>query len=477
MCEEKPANASCQAGENIPGTEPGSTQTCPEEQQLELVEIKEYVEHNGASELRAVAGRRQYINLDDQVDTTAAHPEYGRRIRLKAKVRWKSGDQSRSLDGQLVYWYDARDAGNRAGLTGNQQPGFNSEGSNSTRKTMRTNAEGWTRDPVDYYVSRYGGDKFDVWATIKSDYTGGLKAGTYEVWKKMWYEIAEMKRPAAVGGKFEMPAGTISKVVASYEKVFIEMVDAGGRDEGSPHTENFEDHNAAYTWADGYVNNVGVPWKVHYSIVDHVIPWANKAEKTVEWDAAAAVSTSPTTIDPFKFNGRTWLIEAKFQKPDASWVAFGAGKVTLVDPNVDTTNLKVDFAGSGITPTAAAKSKVKIKYYEAPGYNGWGGANLHLVICRRSMEQAYADLETAMAGTSIHEPGHALGLVYGSLAWKSTTNGDHCSHNACVMWWQGYTGRPLDFHDASVSDPGCHTHLRGMDMTRSVMNGKWKFPR
>jgi hypothetical protein len=105
---------------------------------------------------------------------------------------------------------------------------------------------------------------------------------------------------------------------------------------------------------------------------------------------------------------------------------------------------------------------------------------LHLVICRNTFDNFYpgAKLKPAMAGTSIHEPGHSLDLVYGK-PWE-TSDADHSAHckfNDCVMWWQGYEGRPHEFHLPAKSDPGCHTFIREKDMSRAAMNPKWKFPR
>ena len=48
------------------------------------------------------------------------------------------------------------------------------------------------------------------------------------------------------------------------------------------------------------------------------------------------------------------------------------------------------------------------------------------------------------------------------------------------MWFQGYDGRPSDFHTAddagTAVDPSCHTYLREKDLSRGAMT-VWKFPR
>src|SRR5207248_1222958 len=65
---------------------PGKTkEPCPE---ITLSELKEIVKSGGSETPQAPAARRQYINLDDQVDAGNPHPEYGRVIRVKAKIQW-----------------------------------------------------------------------------------------------------------------------------------------------------------------------------------------------------------------------------------------------------------------------------------------------------------------------------------------------------------------------------------------------------
>jgi len=143
-------------------------------------------------------------------------------------------------------------------------------------------------------------------------------------------------------------------------------------------------------------------------------------------------------------------------------------------------NFSINFNGTGITPTAAAPAEVRFSYFKAFVANGWGGTNLHLVICRGSFDEYYtsAQRQQAMAGTCVHEPGHSFGLVYG-LGWETSdaSHSAHCTYKACVMWWQGYIGRPHDFHSKTLSNPGCHTYMSGLDMSKSAMESKWKFPR
>jgi len=90
------------------------------------------------------------------------------------------------------------------------------------------------------------------------------------------------------------------------------------------------------------------------------------------------------------------------------------------------------------------------------------------------MTVAEADAQIIVA--CLHEPGHALGLVPESAAWHDAAHSSHCKYNTCTMWYQSTPGNET-FHDETTSDPGCRTMLRLQELTPSVMQPKWKFPR
>jgi uncharacterized protein involved in type VI secretion and phage assembly len=74
--------------------------------------------------------------------------------------------------------------------------------------------------------------------------------------------------------------------------------------------------------------------------------------------------------------------------------------------------------------------------------------------------------------------GHGFELV-DSQAWKRAAGpGNHCDYQDCVMWYTGSTG-PGDpeYHDESISNPGCRTWMRRYCMTRATMSDQWGFPR
>jgi hypothetical protein len=458
-----------------------------------LVEVVEKP-GGGTEEIPQRTNVEQYVNLDKDADPTKAHPEYGRVIQLKARLQWASGDPKKSLAGKKVHFWAFAMSANRAGLAAKDQEGFDSPGSGKLEKVVQTAADGWTTETVKFYLSTYGGDAFEIYV-FDEDFQTLRLTGPYYVWRKLWYALIEMQRPNAVAGNFEIPADSLRIAINAYEKVKVRLTDSTEKKTGT-YQENFETHDAAYGWADSNtVNNSLIPWKVVYSAIDLCVPLANRETKTYRQDV-----TSPTQIlnaagfVPYNFNGRNWLISITAREKSTGKVV--TPKVTFTDPRRHfTTRLQVDFAGTHVTPSTGNPVRVVVNYYSAPGYNGWGGANLHLLLCRGAMEIAYGGtVATAMGGTCTHEPGHALGLVKGQ-AWETTDNAHkaHCGIQNCVMWFQGYAGRPSDFHTDTVTatpgdtavpaDPNCHTYLRGLDLTRAGMlttgGGRysWKFPR
>jgi len=249
--------------------------------------------------------------------------------------------------------------------------------------------------------------------------------------------------------------------------------------------------------AERFVGESGCDWlSVAIGNVHGAISGAAKDQKKIEARVFKEIKvksgklqtqkTDGTSADywtkPWQYHGDKWLIEAEYrEKGKTSWTDLPSGSVTLTDTTRTDgwRRINVDFSKTSVDPTKKTQ-EVKLKFRRCGGINGWGGTSLHLVICRNSFDSAYpgAKLKPAMAGTSTHEPGHSLGLVYGK-PWQTSdsSRGAHCKFKDCVMWWQGYVGRPHDFHLPTKSDPGCNTFIREKDMSRTAMTPKWKFPR
>src|SRR5262249_33517697 len=153
-----------------------------------------------------------YVNLDEQVEPDAPHPEHGRCVRLRARIAWTVGDPSRSLAGRPVTWILRPDPGNRAELEVAAREGFDAAGSGSLRKETTTDHGGWT-PVVRVYLSEYGGDRFELFVTEDPSSQGGQPVCAFTVWRKLWYQVTEMQTPD--GGKLELPAAVTTALEAA----------------------------------------------------------------------------------------------------------------------------------------------------------------------------------------------------------------------------------------------------------------------
>jgi hypothetical protein len=389
---------------------------------------------------------------------------HGRDVTIKARISTKT-------PGIRVHFTLDADPANRAGLPEAQKAQLQG-------KNALTDSEGVAT--IKLKLGTYGGDRYRVSASLNPNTApgaaGAKESGWLTVWRKAFYEITQMQKPGGVG-YWEMDPGAMGHVKTAFEKVFLEIVSLGAARNIDENVQNFLTADLAYQWADKHTTMTGVPWKIHYVVVGYA---CGREEKDVEANVNTATAEVGPGFRPYDFDGTNPIKSAQY-KPAAgagSWTNFPAGKVTLTGTNPNK-KVRVDFSGTGVDPTAAAQ-KVKVSYIEANPANGWGGSSLHLIICRGTFNEYYAgmNLGPIMAGTSIHEPGHSLDLVF-SQDWETSdaAHSDHCKFRTCVMWWQGYSGRPHDFHPPATGDPGCHTYMRGLDMSRSAIEKKWGFPR
>ncbi|MHC5108979.1 MAG: carboxypeptidase-like regulatory domain-containing protein [Planctomycetota bacterium] len=412
---------------------------------------------------------RWYINMEPADESK----KYGREATIEAEITPKM--KGIRVYFQKRYWHENRDP--------------SPEKTVLTTYSALTDENGIAKTKIRF--GKYGGDWFRVGARLDKSVDPEVFSAWFQVWRKMFYEITEMDNPA--GGSFKMANGVMPIVKSSMQKVYIELSSLGTNVKGVvPHyVENFDGGSGTDDWADNYCSTGGVPWKIHYAVVstadekrteERVFKEVKTASQTLQTQNSAGNWVS-YFFQPWQYHGDDWLISAKYreQGSSASWTSLDDSAVTL--GNTARTDgyrtIIVNFAGTSVDPTAKTQ-EVKLKFHRIGGINGWGGTSLHLVICRKTFDSNYsaANLTAAMAGTSIHEPGHSFGLV-NDKPWETTDSdhSGHCKFQNCVMWWQGYTGRPHEFHKENLSDPGCHTFVREKDMTKSAMSPRWKFPR
>ncbi|MCC6533905.1 MAG: hypothetical protein IT531_15250 [Burkholderiales bacterium] len=228
-CAKPPKPSESSAGASAPGC---ASQTCPAKK-IDLVEFVEVVARSplgtveGAgktsSKLKNTTTRsdknggeyKQFINIDKDIEgAPKRHPEYARYVDVRARIE---GDGA--LAGkQVKFRYELTAGKDRpAGLAGSTKEGFGAAGSSDTH-IGGTDEEGWT-DTVAFYLSQYAGDKFKLFAQALDDAgkpTGAEKQiGSYEVWRKFWYQITRATTHA-------VPAP--SKSITAYNKVFADML-------------------------------------------------------------------------------------------------------------------------------------------------------------------------------------------------------------------------------------------------------------
>jgi len=412
---------------------------------------------------------RQYVNMTQGVNRT----KHGRKITIKARIKPRK-------TGIRVEWTldtpDPPQAANRAGLPPAKRAFLSAVSS-------VTDAKGIAE--VTLTLSTYGGDRFRVGARIKGRMKYKKYSGWFHVWRKLYFDIAEMKTKDGAG-KYGLSAAIVNRIKTGYAKGFIELKDTGKRHLGD-YKDNFDTVEKGFKWGDKYCANNGVPQKVHFCVIDHASPLLGSYGAKTKWVAEEANTTpftSTAKIRPYDFAGHNWVVKVEYEDTISvlgvsvkTWKAF-TPKVEMVGTR-GKRKFKIDFTGTGLTPSSANKVKFRLTYLQAGSYGGWGGSNcLHLLICKGE----YLDLTTeANANNQIvvacmHEVGHAMGLVPSTVAWHDASHSAHCKYNKCTMWFESSPGNEA-FHDEATSDPGCRTFVRETELTKNVLQPKWKFPR
>ena len=436
----------------------------PSQDKIRLAEVAEVVAaSDGSDNNESVATRKQYIN----VPAGKGHPEFGRSIRLRARVEWASG-ASNSLSGQNIYWYFTPDAGNRSGLPTSLQAGFNTAGKAQLPST--TGADGWT-SIVQFIPSQYGGDNFKVFATDDAGYKGGLAAGEYTVWRRVSYELDCMKRPDA--GTYSDRAD-IAGMTDKLNAAFVDAVATGSDNE--PGHVRMLGENDVEAWATKIRNGSGAPRYYHLVLID-----------TIAWDPAPLTQTFScgNGNDTISLSAATYLLQASAWFGSATYQqgtqngSIPAANLTLTetgDPSSgnDAFAIAVSWAGLPVDSTKAIQVKLTFtNWTEGSGLQvRTGPATIIGIRWRERTHRASPDMiQKSTLNTMLHEPGHAMGLAPATLP-DGTANanqynkaGSHCSalSNHCIMY-EANSGA-VDFC------PDCADGLRGRNLQSLPISG------
>ncbi len=200
---------------------------------MDTTEIAEKVERAD----KDGANYKQYINMSKDIEGAGKrHPEYSRQIRFKAKIKQTNNKSDKLKDVLVKFSFKRTDGPNRTNpggtdpdvwkvaqetVTGDLAEGFSRANGDKTI-TVKTDNKGWT-EAVLFFVSAYGGDQFEINASLAPGTPGGVKAKTlatkakYVVWRKFWYQLT-------YADGFNPPKPT--KARDAYKEVFAEMIES-----------------------------------------------------------------------------------------------------------------------------------------------------------------------------------------------------------------------------------------------------------
>lgn len=259
MSKKTPSNPSTGPGCNQPGG--AAAGGCAPTDEYELVDLIEVVTQDVEKFVKGAADEttdtmlvtqsvertdkdgavsKQYINLDPQLEGAAkCHPEYGRVLRFRARVRQKDGKKDKLAGVKVVFKRNRVDGPNRAepgggepsiwstlNLTAAKQDGFTAPGGAAETSSV-IDANGWT-SAFELHLSEFAGDQFGVSAELDATVKGAAGAtpkktkANYAVWRRFWYQMTyadgyAAQRPTTAEGAY---AEVFAEMVLASEKKF-----------------------------------------------------------------------------------------------------------------------------------------------------------------------------------------------------------------------------------------------------------------
>lgn len=467
------------------------TATCSEENQVVLAMLREEVSYNSATHRQEPPTRKQYVNLDPSV-SGGPHYDHGRVIYLRAKLRWRSGDASRSLAGNHVYWKIEPDSGNRVDIANSLKHGFDSAGSTTITKISTVDSDGWT-PVVEVHLSNYGGDVFTVRATENVSYTGGETTGQFSVWKKIYYTLGCMPR---TDGTSYSNRVTEADLVSQYGNSFIELSRIGSV--SSLTYQHLVEWDDTGTWASSNLPAT-TPRTLNFALID-TLPIRAPVPFTKEADPPRNVFSWTLSGGSYAFDLSSqaqWLVQARYydkRQSEASRVMHNLpnNKVTLTLSGLDY-RLQVDVSAAASTALPRNHMHVVLNLKKRDIMSGQSrGATT--IVAMRWREKVFSGSEgPATMKTMTHEAGHFLGLAPKKLPdttqsdnpyyYDDTTLGvgigSHCSYNRQNPTTEAQLPSPpqcVMFHVSTRSNGNictkCSESLRGRDLSSPPVRAK-----
>ena len=427
----------------------------------------------------------RFINLQQ----TTNNYEYGRRIRFQARVTCAGGGSGR-LDGHQVDWIVERGTHNQHSMPMSMRGGFGA--SRVQQEVTETDSEGWTQ-PIEFFLSQFGGDRFRIRATTQSNHQGGLQTCWYEVWRKLWVEVDTMQRPSG-GNTFLSPLyRTCVELQGDLQDKFndnqlflrVELFDSDSRPAHRYLLTASQSQRLALTTRQAragtdyqdeayfqlvLVNTLGAnphsisyPFEQTQAMQQHSLGLWPAIDRS-DWFAGAEVTERRASGNVIRFGTRPFLdvrtdwqsrFVLDFNNPPNVYMRINLRHLSLRFPvmiSVDVNEFE-EFPGwQHVTQTRAA-AFVGVGYIE-----------------RYVMVSTPPPPNTVYVTLILHEIGHLLGLTHrytfgntNNPNWENRGRGNHCTATiagggTCVM-------SETQDHGGVVFCSSCRNALRGRDLS------------
>lgn len=429
---------------------------------------------------------KQFINLGRDLEGQAKrHPEFGREIVFKARVKQKDGLTNALAGAKVKFTFKRTDGPDRknlgapepdvwigADLTGDQKEGFGSKGGKATVDAT-SDDKGWT-SPVSFFVSAYGGDKFQIFAELAPGTKGAGPApkstqANYVVWRRFWYQMThakDFKPPQPTAGEAaytevaaEMVKANVKEFVKGdlpadlQDRTFMPefMVSSGG---AATDVAVIGGHNKD-DFAKMKTDEADKPLKAHLIICEHQCDPSGRSAVGVH-----ALTSNSQSVTVSQGSGGS-IVSKPALKAGSKLVAVGewsarnspfskGGNITDADITIESTRgntltVKVTLPAGAPAPTAAKPVFVKLQLESAASFLGesFGKGNI-LCVFRPKAAAGTQGSEVDFNDTVAHEEAHMWnqtptpGKQPKSLKDHPNQHvghggsGSHCRHGATV---------------------------------------------
>jgi hypothetical protein len=483
MPKQSPSDPNSGAGCNQPA---GGPATCPLEDEYELVELIETVVQDAEKFVKGAADEtadtqlvtqsverkdkdgaafKQYINLDPMAEGQAKrHPEYGRVIRFRARVRQKNGNTDKLAGVKVVFKRERVDGPRRVdpgggepaifsvpALTAAQQDGFGGAGGGAETSSV-TDAKGWT-SVVELHLSEFAGDQFGVSCRLDAAVKGAAGStprktkANYAVWRRFWYQMTYADGYAA-----QRP----TTAEAAYAEVFAEMLLASEKKfvkadlPADLQARTFmPEYMLKQGGGNGVVANVGDDSNIGQFSTNAKMNLDVKPEHPVKGNLIVCEQGSggPIVCKPAIKAGTALVASGEWSTTETPWNKGGNitdAEIVIASGRSSTLKVTVNLPAGAPTPTAAHPVWVRLQVQTAKDFLGWATAGGIVAVYQPSASAGAPKSLVDFNDTTSHEFGHKFSQTPVPASQPASLknhplqyvghggSGPHCRHAATV---------------------------------------------